>query len=44
MSTEAIIGMMICLLITVGGFLVFLVKAIRSGEPDKNENPSVDAD
>ncbi|WP_188460975.1 MetS family NSS transporter small subunit [Marivirga lumbricoides] len=36
MSTEAIIGMMICLLITVGGFLVFLVKAIKSGEPDKD--------
>lgn len=35
MSTEAIIGMIICLLITVGGFLFFLVKAIRSDSPEE---------
>lgn len=28
MSTEAIIGMVICLSITVGGFLMFLFKAL----------------
>jgi len=28
MSTEAIIGMVVCLTITVGGFLVFLFKAL----------------
>ncbi|WMN05903.1 MetS family NSS transporter small subunit [Marivirga arenosa] len=28
MSTEAIIGMIVCLTITVGGFLVFLFKAL----------------
>ncbi|MFQ3215201.1 MAG: hypothetical protein ACJAT1_000714 [Marivirga sp.] len=33
MSTEAIIGMVICLSITVGGFLFFLVKAIKSDRP-----------
>lgn len=44
MSTGAIIGMIICLLITVGGFLFFLVKAMRSGEPGKSENPSIKAD
>ena len=36
MSTEAIIGMIICLSITLGGFLVFLVKAIRSGDPKED--------
>lgn len=30
MSQEAIIGMVICLSITLGGFLFFMYKAIRS--------------
>ncbi len=38
MSTEAIIGMTICLSITVGGFLFFLVKAMRSDGPDKSDS------
>jgi hypothetical protein len=41
MSSEAIIGMVICLSITVGGFLFFLLKAIRSDKPDKS-NSSVE--
>ena len=36
MSQEAIIGMIICLSITVGGFLTFLVIALRA---DKDEDP-----
>lgn len=36
MSTEAIIGMAICLSVTFGGFLVFLVIALRA---DKDEDP-----
>lgn len=44
MSSEAIIGMVICLSITVGGFLFFLVKAIRLGKSDKSEDASVDTD
>lgn len=36
MSTEAIIGMTICLSVTFGGFLVFLVIALRA---DKDEDP-----
>jgi hypothetical protein len=36
MSTEAIIGMVVCLTITVGGFLVFLFKAL-SMDKDKEE-------
>ncbi len=41
MSNEAIAGMIVCLLITVGGFLFFMVKAMRSGKPDKSDS-SVD--
>lgn len=37
MSNEAIVGMVVCLLITVGGFLFFMVKAMRSGKPDKSD-------
>jgi len=35
MSTEAIIGMVICLTITVGGFLGFVLKALSM---DKKED------
>ncbi len=38
MSTEAIIGMTICLSITVGGFLFFLVKAMRSDGPKNTDS------
>ncbi len=44
MSNEAILGMIFCLLLTVGGFLFFLIKAIRSGKPDKSDDASVDTD
>jgi len=38
MSTEAIIGMVICLLITVGGFLGFVIKAMTmDNKSDKEE-------
>jgi hypothetical protein len=36
MSTEAIIGMTICLTVTFGGFLTFLVIALKA---DKHEDP-----
>lgn len=35
MSLEAIIGMLICLTITLGGFLYFLLKALRSEKKEK---------
>lgn len=37
MSQEAIIGMIICLLITVGGFLYFLWIALKSDKKAKNK-------
>ena len=39
MSTEAIIGMVICLAITFGGFLGFLIKALRMDKhhPEKEK-------
>lgn len=36
MSSEAIIGMIICLSITLGGFLVFLKIALSADKKDKN--------
>ncbi|NVJ48590.1 MAG: MetS family NSS transporter small subunit [Cytophagia bacterium] len=43
MSGEAIIGMIICLTITVGGFLVFLKIALNADKKEKKDttpNPS----
>jgi len=36
MTQEAIIGMIICLTITVGGFLVFLKIALSADKKEKN--------
>ena len=38
MSTEAIVGMVICLSITVGGFLIFLLKALTMDNKNKIED------
>lgn len=37
MSSEAIIGMVICLSITLGGFLFFVYKAISSDNKKENK-------
>jgi uncharacterized protein YpmB len=37
MSQEAIIGMIVCLLITAGGFLYFLWVALKSDKKSKAE-------
>ena len=36
MTQEAIIGMIICLTITVGGFLAFLRIALKADKKDNN--------
>jgi hypothetical protein len=37
MSTEAIAGMIVCLVITLGGFLYFLNKALKVEKKGKSE-------
>lgn len=42
MSSEAIIGMIICLSITLGGFLVFLKIALSADKKEKKHTQPTD--